>query len=278
MALYEKRFRDLMDLKIFVMTDDDIRLSRRIQRDIAERGRTVEDVLAQYNRFVKTSYDEFIKPTMKYADIIIPHGRSNTVAIDFVVSNLKTRVPVEDLIEDFSKKPPLEPEIEAPNFGVVEITDEGDRKRVDVLIKKIGQTIDEISEENTILREFFVDSLLHKLFSLKTFDREHPQRRFNTETQIFIPEILGDLGEASAVDFVQHGPAGKDLEIFCIISKWSRVTRVIKSSGNRKLTIYRLASIKDIEDDEEELRLKYIADSLKIINQGHFTSVYDKYA
>jgi len=85
MALYEKRFRDLMDLKIFVMTDDDIRLSRRIQRDLDERGRTVEDALAQYNKFVKTSYDEFIKPTMKYADIIIPHGRSNTIAIDFVV-------------------------------------------------------------------------------------------------------------------------------------------------------------------------------------------------
>jgi len=85
MALYEKRFRDLMDLKIFVMTDDDIRLSRRILRDISERGRTIADVLEQYNRFVKTSYDEFIKPTMKYADIIIPHGRSNTIAIDFVV-------------------------------------------------------------------------------------------------------------------------------------------------------------------------------------------------
>ncbi len=79
------------------MTDDDIRLSRRIQRDIAERGRTVEDVLAQYNRFVKTSYDEFIKPVMKYADIIIPHGRSNTVAIDFVVENLKTKVPMDNL-------------------------------------------------------------------------------------------------------------------------------------------------------------------------------------
>lgn len=95
MALYEKRFRDLMDLKIFVMTDDDIRLSRRIQRDIAERGRTVEDVLMQYNRFVKPSYDKFIKPVMKYADIIIPHGRSNTVAIDFVLQNLKQKLNIK---------------------------------------------------------------------------------------------------------------------------------------------------------------------------------------
>ena len=103
MALYERRFRDLMDLKIFVLTDDDIRLARRIKRDIAARGRTIEDVLAQYNRFVKTAYDEFIKPTMKYADIIVPRGRSNTKAIDFVVSNLKIRVPLEDLNENFSE-------------------------------------------------------------------------------------------------------------------------------------------------------------------------------
>ena len=86
-----------MDLKIFVLTDDDIRLARRIMRDIADRGRSVEDVLAQYNRFVKSSYDEFIKPTMKFADIIVPHGRSNTIAIDFIVSNLKNKVTVESL-------------------------------------------------------------------------------------------------------------------------------------------------------------------------------------
>ena len=97
LALYEKRFRDLMDLTIFVLTDDDIRLSRRIKRDTAERGRTVEEVLAQYNRFVKTSYDEFIKPTMKYADIIVPKGKSNTKGIEFVVNNLKLQIPQDDL-------------------------------------------------------------------------------------------------------------------------------------------------------------------------------------
>ena len=71
-AIYEEKFRDLMDLKIFVLTPDDIRLSRRIERDIAERGRDVVDVLQQYNRFVKPAYDDFIKPTMKHADIIVP--------------------------------------------------------------------------------------------------------------------------------------------------------------------------------------------------------------
>lgn len=94
-----------MDLKIFVMTDDDIRLSRRLQRDIAERGRTIESVLLAYNQFVKKSYDEYIKPTMKYADIIIPHGRSNTVAIDFVIQNLKQKIQVEDVVDDVAVSP-----------------------------------------------------------------------------------------------------------------------------------------------------------------------------
>ena len=88
MSMYEERFRDLMDLKIFVMTDDDIRLARRITRDISERGRTIEQVLKQYNRFVKGSYDSYIKPIQKFADIIVPYGRHNTIAIDFIVSNL----------------------------------------------------------------------------------------------------------------------------------------------------------------------------------------------
>mmetsp|Transcript_37702 Transcript_37702/g.27407 ORF Transcript_37702/g.27407 Transcript_37702/m.27407 type:complete len:82 (+) Transcript_37702:492-737(+) len=81
-----------MDLKIFVLTDDDVRLSRRIKRDIAERGRTVEDVLVQYNRFVKPAYDDFIKPTMKRADIIVPFGKNNSTAINFIVQNLKIKL------------------------------------------------------------------------------------------------------------------------------------------------------------------------------------------
>ena len=94
-----------MDLKIFVMTDDDIRLARRLQRDISERGRSIESVLLAYNQFVKKSYDEYIKPTMKYADIIIPHGRSNTVAIDFVIQNLKQKIQVEDVVTDIHVSP-----------------------------------------------------------------------------------------------------------------------------------------------------------------------------
>ena len=94
-GLYDKQINDLFDLKIFVHTDDDIRLARRMLRDIVERGRTVEGVLKSYHRFVKPAFIEFVKPTMKYADIIVPRGRpevqteQNRIAVDFIVHNLE---------------------------------------------------------------------------------------------------------------------------------------------------------------------------------------------
>ncbi|KAI9150924.1 Uridine kinase [Blastocladiella emersonii ATCC 22665] len=83
-ALYDKNVRDLMDLKVFVDTDSDVRLARRLRRDIAERGRDAAGVLQQYHRFVKPAFDEFIYPTMKWADIIAPRGKDNTVAVDLI--------------------------------------------------------------------------------------------------------------------------------------------------------------------------------------------------
>ena len=81
---------NFLDFKIFVHTDDDIRLARRLERDIVNRGRTIDGVLKSYHRFVKPAFVEFVKPTMKYADIIVPRGRSknhynNTIATDFIV-------------------------------------------------------------------------------------------------------------------------------------------------------------------------------------------------
>ena len=93
-AISERRFRDIMDLKIFVLTPDDIRLARRIERDISERGRTVVDVLAQYNRFVKPAYDDFIKPTMKFADLIIPFSSHNQNAVEMLIQNLKIKMSI----------------------------------------------------------------------------------------------------------------------------------------------------------------------------------------
>ncbi|MCG8540384.1 MAG: uridine kinase [Clostridia bacterium] len=92
MILEDERLRDLMDIKIFVDTDPDIRIIRRIERDIADRGRTLESVINQYITTVKPAHQQFIEPTKKYADIIIPEGGYNKVAIDIVVTKVKSIV------------------------------------------------------------------------------------------------------------------------------------------------------------------------------------------
>ena len=86
----EKSLRELMDIKIFVDTDADERLIRRIRRDILERGRSLESVMEQYMRTVKPMHLEFVEPSKLWADIIIPRGAENTVAIDMVVTKIKT--------------------------------------------------------------------------------------------------------------------------------------------------------------------------------------------
>jgi uridine kinase len=92
LALYDKRLRDLMDLKVFVDTDSDLRLARRIRRDISERGRSLENVLDQYEKTVKPSFDNFCFPTKDMADLIIPHARFNPMAIDLLVLKVKSEL------------------------------------------------------------------------------------------------------------------------------------------------------------------------------------------
>lgn len=84
LIFFEKELRDLMHLKLFVDTDADVRLIRRMRRDILERQRTVESVLDQYEKFVRIMHLEFVEPTKRYADIIIPHGGENQAALDML--------------------------------------------------------------------------------------------------------------------------------------------------------------------------------------------------
>ncbi|KAI3474935.1 hypothetical protein Pfo_030246 [Paulownia fortunei] len=97
LVLHDSRVRDLMNMKIFVDTDSDLRLARRIQRDTIERGRNVENVLDQYAKFVKPSFEEFILPSKKHADVIIPRGADNDVAIDLIVQHIRTKLGQHDL-------------------------------------------------------------------------------------------------------------------------------------------------------------------------------------
>lgn len=90
LILENKELRDLMDVKIFVDTDADERLMRRIQRDVAERGRTVESILTQYRETVKPMHEEFVEPSKKYADIIIPRGGENRIAIDMMIKHISS--------------------------------------------------------------------------------------------------------------------------------------------------------------------------------------------
>lgn len=84
----EPALRDLMDVKIYVDTDADIRFIRRVQRDIAERGRTMKSVIEQYLTTVRPMHLEFVEPSKRYADVIIPEGGFNVVALDMVVARV----------------------------------------------------------------------------------------------------------------------------------------------------------------------------------------------
>ena len=81
--------RDLFEVKIFVDTDSDIRFIRRLQRDVAERGRTFDSVIKQYMSTVRPMHLEFVEPSKRYADIIIPEGGFNTAALDMVVARIE---------------------------------------------------------------------------------------------------------------------------------------------------------------------------------------------
>jgi uridine kinase len=88
----EKTLRELMDIKVFVDTDADLRFIRRLQRDITERGRTVETVIRQYTETVRPMHLEFVEPSKRYADIIIPEGGFNVTAIDMLVAKVKDMI------------------------------------------------------------------------------------------------------------------------------------------------------------------------------------------
>jgi uridine kinase len=90
LVLEDERLRNLMDIKLYVDTDADIRIIRRMQRDIRERGRTMESVIDQYVNVVRPMHNQFIEPTKRYADIIVPEGGHNHVAIDLMATKIKT--------------------------------------------------------------------------------------------------------------------------------------------------------------------------------------------
>ncbi|MDY3089821.1 MAG: uridine kinase, partial [Porphyromonas sp.] len=92
LILENKQLRDLMDMKVFVDTDDDVRLARRLVRDVQERGRDMNSVLKQYFSTVKPMHRDFIEPSKRYANIIIPEGGFNPVALSLLIENIRSLI------------------------------------------------------------------------------------------------------------------------------------------------------------------------------------------
>jgi len=89
LVLADARLRDLMDLKVFVDTEADVRLLRRIRRDVVKRGRTADSVIAQYEATVRPMHLEFVEPSKRFADLVVPEGGYNQVAVDLVVNRIR---------------------------------------------------------------------------------------------------------------------------------------------------------------------------------------------
>jgi uridine kinase len=90
LVFVDAALRALMDIKVFVDTDDDTRFIRRLRRDVAERGRTMETVIEQYQSTVKPMHLEFVQPSKRYADIILPQGGHNAVAVDLLLTLIRS--------------------------------------------------------------------------------------------------------------------------------------------------------------------------------------------
>jgi uridine kinase len=87
-----EELRNIMDIKVYVDTDADVRLARRILRDVRERGRSMESVISQYTTTVKPMHEQFVEPSKRYADVIIPEGGFNSVAVSMLIQNIRSIV------------------------------------------------------------------------------------------------------------------------------------------------------------------------------------------
>ncbi|KNZ81857.1 Uridine-cytidine kinase-like 1 [Termitomyces sp. J132] len=157
MVLHDPVLRELYDLKIFVQCDSDLMLARRIARDVEERGRDVGGILDQYLRFVKPAYDNFVRPTASYADIIVP-GSNNAVAIDLISAHIRR----EERANQFRKKLAV-PDLYFPNGSGL-----GSESKLEDLNLKVLPHTPQLQGIFTILRSkntsnqdfiFFIDRL-----------------------------------------------------------------------------------------------------------------------
>lgn len=94
----DEALRNLMDIRIFVDTDADIRICRRIKRDVNKRGRSIESVIEQYQQTVKPMHEKFVEPSKKHANLVVPEGGKNTVALDMIVGRIQRHLSLEQTL------------------------------------------------------------------------------------------------------------------------------------------------------------------------------------
>ncbi|SEW12470.1 uridine kinase [Natrinema salifodinae] len=99
LSLHDDAIREMLDLRVYVMTDADVRILRRIERDVIERGRDLEGVIDQYLETVKPMHEKFVAPTKKHADVIIPEG-ANRMAIDLLIEKVQAELPADSIRDE----------------------------------------------------------------------------------------------------------------------------------------------------------------------------------
>ena len=208
LAFYDKRMRDLMDLKLFIDLDDDIRLSRRIYRDIISRGREMETVLERYHKFVKTAYNNFIKPTKEYADIIIPRGGSNTIAVDLINYHLKY------LVQNVTFKNDKDEIIENKYIKKIVINESTIRReefyhpdtiaglgKEDIFCEEQSQCLVQKEEENMFLEMF------------KNYLRNEQSQYFDLYIDIYLEKIKAEYKQDDLILFSRDDQSKIELKI-----------------------------------------------------------------
>ena len=265
LAFYDKRMRDLMDLKLFIHLDDDIRLSRRIYRDIISRGREMETVLERYHKFVKTAYNNFIKPTKEYADIIIPRGGSNTIAIDLINYHLKY------LVQNVTFKNDKDEIIENKYIKKIVINESTIRReefyhpdtiaglgKEDIFCAEQSQCLVQKEEENMFLEMF------------KNYLRNEQSQYFDLYIDIYLEKIKAEYKQDDLILFSRDDQSKIELKIKDRIKK-------LKNEEKTFNIFYFIPLLFDKLDSKEEKIIGFLKE-IKEIDTIKIVSIFaDKY-